>query len=83
MGAFGSSRASLRIFGDDLVPNEVSKLLACTPTGSYIKGQPNKPAASHFRRTGAWLLNSETVQPEDLESQLNHLLDQINPDLNV
>lgn len=83
MGAFDHSTASLRIFGDDLVPDEVTQILGCTPTMAYLKGQPRRPGSKHCWRFGGWLLDAEDAEPEDLEAQINYILDQINPDLNV
>ncbi len=83
MGAFDHSTATLRIFGDDLVPDEVTKILGCAPTRSHIKGQPHKPGSQHCWRTGSWRLCAEDAEPEDLNAQLNHILNQINPDVSV
>ena len=83
MGKFESSTASLRIFGDDLAPDEVTQLLGCPPTIAYIKGQPRRPESKHFWRFGGWLLDADDAEPEDLDAQLNHILNQINPDLSL
>lgn len=39
MAAFDHSLVTLRFFGDNLLPEEVSVLLGATPTASHHKGQ--------------------------------------------
>jgi hypothetical protein len=39
MAVLSGSTASLRFFGDDLDPDELTKLLGCPPTKSASKGE--------------------------------------------
>jgi Domain of unknown function (DUF4279) len=82
MAAVDRSVASLRIFGDSLQPDEISKLLGCAPTKSYLKGavEPSKHN-DVVRRTGMWSLQARPREPEDLDSQIVELLNQLPADL--
>jgi hypothetical protein len=80
------ARATLRILGDDLVPDEISRLLGARPTTSRIKGEvfrtPNgRPLTA---RTGSWDLRASTVHnSEDLDGQVAELLTQLTNNLDV
>ena len=39
MAHLGESAASLRIIGDDLIPDEITTLLKCDPSSAEIKDQ--------------------------------------------
>ncbi len=86
MPAFDHSLVTLRFFGDDLLPEEVSALLGATPTVSHHKGQELKGSQSgavRAARTGSWRLDAEPREPEDLEEQIFEILDQLTGDLAV
>ncbi|MES2932975.1 MAG: DUF4279 domain-containing protein [Pseudomonadota bacterium] len=78
------SRASLRIFGDTLIPDEVSKMLGCNPTGSNFKGQaiPSK-TRDIVKKTGYWSLDAAPCEPENLDAQVAELLSKLTNDLSV
>lgn len=78
--------ASLRIFGDDLDPDEISALLGASPTSCAIKGQDRVGRDGIKRgvvRTGRWLLEAIPRQPEDLDSQIVELLSALTSDAAV
>lgn len=77
--------ASLRIAGDDLVPDEVSKLLGATPSLARTKGQRISLnfGRSRTARFGQWHLQASDTEPEDLDGQVAELLDQLTGDLRV
>ncbi|WP_184353755.1 DUF4279 domain-containing protein [Xanthomonas euroxanthea] len=85
MGALEYSVATLRFFGDDLVPDEISALLSGSPTASRHKGQELKlkNGAVRIAKTGSWRLTSTQREPEDLEAQIFEILDQLTQDLTV
>jgi hypothetical protein len=61
MAAFDHSLVTLRFFGDDLLPEEVSALLGATPTASHHKGQElrgNQSGTVRIARTGSWQLDA-------------------------
>ncbi|WP_329742129.1 DUF4279 domain-containing protein [Dyella sp. A6] len=86
MGVLDHSIATLRLFGDDLVPENISALLGATPTESWRKGQELIGASTgNVRRaaTGSWRLEASRREPEDLEAQVFELLNQLTNDLTV
>ncbi len=85
MAAVSKTRASLRIFGDDLDPDEISALLGAPPTLSGKKGEVRVDARGVERtaRTGRWLLQVTRRQPGDLDGQLVELLSPLTPDTGV
>jgi len=57
MGIAEHSIVSFRIFGDDLVPAEVTSLLGCEPTKAFAKGDVrvgSKTGNRYIERTGRW-----------------------------
>jgi hypothetical protein len=86
MAELNQSGASLRIFGDTLEPNEISKVLGCAPTASYLKGDIQTFKTSkkeRIRKTGMWLLEADYRKPGDLDAQVVEIFDKLNPDLSV
>ena len=84
MGAFDHSEVTLRFFGDDLVPEEVSALLGASPTVSYQKGQElvgRNTGTVRIAKTGSWRLRATRREPEDVESQVFEILNQLTQDL--
>lgn len=67
MGIADHSIVTLRIFGDDLVPSEVTALLGCEPTTAYSKGDVrigSKTGNRYVEKTGRWSLSAEDMYPE-------------------
>jgi hypothetical protein len=86
MTVLARSAASLRFFGDDLVPDEVSALLGALPTNCEIKGgqsQPNAGGRTFTARTGSWRLRVDDRRPGDLDGQILELLGKLTSDLGV
>lgn len=59
-GPFNKMFFLLEIFGEDLVPDEISELLGTSPDQSYRKGD-ERPRGSQFYKTGAWILKSGEI----------------------
>jgi len=85
MAAVYETVASLRIFGDDLDPDEISALLGASPTSSARKGEirVSKSGRERTERTGRWLLEAVYRQPGDLDSQIAELLSPLTGDIAV
>jgi len=78
------SVASLRICGDKLDPDEISRLLGGTPTLSYRKGEIKKSKIRDIvRKSGAWMLDATDREPENLDAQVDEILGQLTQDLTV
>lgn len=82
MARLARSVATLRIIGDDLVPDEVSKLLGGTPTRAHRKGDeiPLR-GAQCLARTGMWRMAATETVPEDVDAQISEILGKLTPDL--
>lgn len=66
-GLVDKCRLTLAIHGEDLEPDEISRLLGCAPTSSHRRGEPRRLGPSWPK--GAWLLSVEgeaPLGPEDL-----------------
>ena len=86
MGSIQKSVATLRIVGDDLIPEEISRRLGCTPTVSQKKGDVivgKRSGAKRTARTGMWSLHATDHEPEDLEAQIGELLSKVTSELAV
>ncbi len=81
MAAISKTSVTLRVLGDDLVPQEITKLLGAAPTRSHAKGEAF--GQSNIRRSGGWSLRAQDRTPEDLDGQVEEILDQLTDDLEV
>src|SRR5262245_35364699 len=66
--------ATLRVAGDNLVPDQVTKLLGIEPTLAYAKGEHY--GRRHLKgRTGVWLLSTDgVVKSNSLKDHVGWLL---------
>lgn len=86
MGNLRETMASLQVIGDDLDPNEITRLLCCNPTASQSKG--DKRIGKNTRRTsiaafGSWQLKSPEQKPGDLDAQITWLMTAVTDDLDI
>ena len=70
-GLVDGSRLTLGIHGEDLEPDEISRLLGCAPSSSHRRGDPRQSGPPW--PSGAWLLSVEAKSPTGPE-ELVHLL---------
>ena len=82
MAAIGRVRASLRVFGDSVEPEEVSALLGRTPTREHRKGDkiPGK-GGDAVEPTGAWILDSARSERVEVEEHIELLLASLSNDM--
>lgn len=83
MGTIDHSVATLRFFGDELVPGEISELLGASPTVSCRMGEElvgAKTGAVRIAKTGSWRLSAASREPWDLEAQIFEILGQLTGD---
>lgn len=75
---------SLRIFGDDLDTDEVTRLLGCEPTVSYRKGEllPGTTRGNRAK-TGRWSQEGGLPRTEDINAQVVALLNSLSSDMAV
>jgi hypothetical protein len=78
------SCAGLRITGDSLDPDAISRLLGCSPTLGHVKGQiePGK-GKPIVRETGAWQLDAAGQQPGNLDAHVAELFRRVKNDLSA
>ena len=78
------SVAALRICGDSLKPDAISRALGCSPTLSFVKGQiePSRRKAI-VRETGGWHLDAAEQQPGNLDAHVAELFGRVNNDFSV
>ncbi len=78
-------QAALRIFGDDLVPEELSRLFDHFYTKGWVKGYSYLTSSGKVvvKKTGAWILDAEPTETGDFDAQISELLGQVNVSLDV
>jgi hypothetical protein len=78
------SAASLRIAGDALIPDEISKLLGASPTYCRTKGEVwhgKRTGREHVAKKGQWHLHAADREPADLDAQVAEILGKLTQDL--
>ena len=67
--------------GDELDPDEVSRLLGCEPSLAYREGDEHRfKTGSTIRKCGMWSLNAEDREPADLDAQITEIFDRVSDD---
>jgi hypothetical protein len=86
MSKLHHTMASLRFYGDDLIPDEVTKLLGEQPTKSELKGHVRigvKTGRKITVKTGGWWLDAPVQNDGNLDKQVADLLQNLTPDLEI
>lgn len=81
-----SSRASLRIVGDSLIPSKITQMLGSEPTGAQQKGDVitgRSTGRTRIAKTGMWWLEAEVREPGDLCGQIEEILGKLTNDLHI
>jgi hypothetical protein len=79
MSALNKSSATLRILGDSLDADEISRILGCTPTKAHVKGQIRYKSTVY--KTGGGLLEATDQESGDLDGQIAELFSRVKKDL--
>lgn len=83
-GAIDSSCAGLRIFGDSLIPEEITRLIECEPTKARRKGDVIPDMRYHrIARTGSWHLDDDLPATSDVNDKIENVLSRVTNDLSV
>jgi hypothetical protein len=78
MGNIHRTKVSLRIFGDDLIPETISGLLQCKATEAVKKNDLTGYSQKRdTARTGSWHFNIDENDPSTLEQKIEKLLIQM------
>lgn len=78
-GLIDETRVTLGLYGVDLDPDEVSKVLGCPPSRAHRRGDPRRRNVEPWPK-GAWLLSTEGKAPVEPEHLLCALLDRLPTD---
>lgn len=86
MARLNETQATLRFLGDDLDPDELTRLLGSAPSEGRRRGEAYRSRgarAERTARTGSWRLRVEKRSPGDLDGQIAELLSPLSRDLAV
>jgi hypothetical protein len=86
MATVKRSRATLRICGDALEPDVITRVLGHGPTSAQTKGESlvgKKTGQVRIARSGMWRLDAAVREPADLDAQVEEILAKLVPDLDV
>jgi len=87
MAVISKTKLSLRIIGDELIPDEISNILGCEPTTERCKGKPfawNKQLCQpRLAKSGMWRLEANDKIPGNINEQVSELLCQISSDISI
>ena len=84
MPELNRSLACLRIFGEPLVPDEITRLLGAQPTKSRLKGDVkyrSREGREAIAKEGAWFLRVDDRAPADVDGQVAEILGKLTEDL--
>ena len=83
MAGIGRTVATIRIFGDDLDPDEISTLLGAKPIASARKGEVRQFSSGRdvVACSGSWQFSAEDCCPGDLNVQIRSMFLQLTNDL--
>lgn len=86
MATLSKTVASLRIIGDDLIPDEVTTLLGCEPSRKMIMGEPfswSKQGKPRIAKSGMWRIEATEQSPGNLDEQIEEMLSLLTNDLTI
>jgi hypothetical protein len=79
------SAATLRINGDGVVPDEISRVIGSEPSHSHRKGEGfgGPSGSTNRRKSGHWSLEATDRSPENVNGQIAEILGRLTDDLAV
>jgi hypothetical protein len=85
MAELSRAMASLRVMGEDLIPDEVSFLLGARPSVAYARGDDisSRRGLARVAKFGLWTYQAQETGPADVDAQVAELLGQLTPDVQV
>ena len=81
MTKISETHTSLRFFGDDLNPGELTALLGGAPSTCASKGDVIR--GERISETGSWIVGVERREPGDINAQVEELLSPLTKDLSI
>ncbi len=83
-GHIDEVKVHLRIFGEELDPDEITRLLGCQSTESRRKGDVIPDKRYHrIASRGSWLLDGKLDSSIELEQQVKSLLEMVTDDIRI
>lgn len=86
MSGIKTSVVTLRIYGDDIIPENITAMLGVPPTHAETKGQKSvgrRTGAVRIAKSGMWRLCASDRQPEDIDGQIREIFSRIPADVSV
>lgn len=85
MPEIARTAVGLRIFGDDLDPVEITRLMGVEPTACARKGDADRIRSGRdlVARSGSWRLALDASAPGNLNAQISAILAKLPDDLSV
>jgi hypothetical protein len=95
MSAIKNSVVTLRVYGDDLIPEDITRMLGVLPTYGVTKGQEKiskKTGKSMINRqtgkpivakSGMWQYSASDREPEDIDGQIKEIFSKVSADITV
>ncbi|MDG9670150.1 DUF4279 domain-containing protein [Hahella sp. CR1] len=86
MAHLSRSVVSFRVFGDDLIPEEITNILGCEPTHGQTKGDviiAKKTGHKRTASTGLWRIRAISREPGNIDDQVREIFDQLTSDPDV
>ena len=81
-GPVDNCKLSLRIYGEELVPKEVTAALGHRPSQSWRKGDP-LPSGPRVRQQSAWFLEAPEKKKGELDEQIAWIFSRLTSDARV
>jgi len=78
-GQVDETSVTLAIYGEELDPTAITKVLGCEPTSSHTKGTVRGPRGRPAR-AGAWLLEVRGISPKSPEELTRELISKLPKD---
>jgi hypothetical protein len=85
VATISAAKATLRIIGESLKPEEVTSMLGATPTTAQLKGEELRGSRGipRIAKFGMWRLTAAETTPGDLDAQVREILAQLTGDIAV
>jgi hypothetical protein len=80
MARIARVKASLRLYGPDLEPSELTQRLGCEPTTHYRKGDRFLRDGRGIRPQGRWSISSSLPEHTSINEHVQHLLGRVSAD---
>jgi len=81
-GPIDNCKLALRIYGEELVPEEVTAALGHRPSKSWRKGDP-LPSGPRVRQKSAWFLEAPEKKKGEIDEQIAWIFSRLTKDVRV